>query len=326
MLRRIVPRTFTPRAVVTSLYASLLDRRPRDGEEATKVTYLQSGGSIEQVVQWILGSPECQVGFFNNPMFDEITAPDPLPLDVPRLYLWHIPKTGGSSLREMLRPHFSVWEFCGGLNLSQLYRLSHYRLRSFRVISGHYGPTLPRLLPEVPLVTATLLRDPVEMVISHYVHWRDNGADGHPLTELARRTPLEEWCRLDATYGLWSNPQATSLCCERVPPDRHQAQIAPEGTSIVVPEDELLERALATLDGIDVVGTTDDLFDVYTACVFRLGLTPRHGEALTENVGAGLETSVPQSTRDWLLEHNSIDAQLFNRVKERLSRRPPGQK
>lgn len=289
-----------------------------------KVDFLRSGGEIEQVVELILGSAECQLGFFTNPVFDEVTAPDPLPLDVARLYLWHIPKTGGTSLREMLRPHFDQRLFCGGLTLSQLYRMSHYRLRSFRVITGHFGPTLPRLLPDVPLVTATVLRDPVEMVTSHYVHWRDKGLAGDPFTTLARSMPFEEWCRSKDTYGLWSNPQATSLCSERVPPSRHQAATLPEGSAIPVPEDELADRATATLAGIDEVGTTDELLDLYRSCLARLGVTPRLQEALYENAGATTVGQVSESTRAWLLEHNQVDVVLYTAAKARVQPAPSG--
>lgn len=319
MFGRRPPRAFDARTVVTALYASLLGRRPAGGEEMDKVDYLRSGGGIEQVVELILGSDECQLGFFTNAVFDEVTAPNPLPPTVPRLYLWHIPKTGGTSLREMLRPHFDQRLFCGGLTLSQLYRMSHYRLRSFRVIAGHFGPTLPRLLPDVPLVTATVVRDPVDMVASHYVHWRDKGLPGDPLTTLARSMPFEEWCRSQDTYGLWSNPQATSLCSERVPPDRSQAETMPEGTAIPVPEDELAERATATLAGIDEVGPTDDLLGLYRACLARLGVTPRLQEALSENVGARMSAPISESTREWLLEHNQVDVTLYAAAKSRLA-------
>lgn len=308
----------TAQEVVDSLYASLLGRRPAGGEEATKVDYLRSGGSVEQVVEWILGSAECQLWFWRNPVFDAITAPDPLGPDVARLYLWHLPKTGGTSLREMLRPHFDETEFCGGLSLSELYRMSQYRLRSFRVIAGHFGPTLPRLLADVPLVTATIVREPVAMVVSHYLHWRERGAPMDPLTALARRMTFDEWCRSEATHGLWSNPQATSLCLERRPPDRREAHVAPEGGTVPAPGADLSELAAATLEGVDLVGTTADVLALYRACLQRMGIPrPLFDEPLRENVGARADFPVSSATRDWLLEHNTVDSDLFGRAEAR---------
>jgi len=303
------------RYVVEALYATLLGRQAREGEVET---YLRPGVTLEQTISWLLASPECQLGFYRNRIFDDLVAPDPLPPEVPRLYIWHLPKTGGTSLREMLRPHFAELEFFGGATLSELFRMSQYRLRSFRVIAGHFGPTLPQLLPDVSLVTATLVRDPVEMVCSHYVHWRDQGNEMDPLTALARRLSFDEWCRLEDTYGLWSNPQATSLCLPRIAPSAREAAASPEGHSVPLPWSEIRQRAAATLDAIDVVGTTADLLAVYRDCLDRLGLGPAtRTEPLKENAGAGLGTGIRSSTRDWLLEHNTIDSALFERAKVR---------
>jgi hypothetical protein len=307
----------TVEEVVHSLYLALLGRPPAGGEEISKVAHLEAGGSVEELVTEFLESPECCLWFYRNPAFDALTAPDPLPVDTPRLYLWHLPKTGGSSLREMLRPHFEEHEFCGALTMSELYRMSNYRLRTFRVITGHFGPTLPQLLPEVPLITATVLRDPVEMIVSHYVHWRDQGNPRDPLTTFAQNTPFDDWCRSAASHGLWSNPQATSLCLPRIPPNRQQAEISAEGATLPIRENLLAERAAAQLEAIDIVGTTEDLVPVYRACLQSLGVEPTFKEALRENVGAGIDESVSASTRDWLLEHNTIDSRLYQRAQER---------
>jgi hypothetical protein len=309
--------TWSAHDVVNALYSSLLARSPEGDEEADMVELLERGGSVEDVVRCLLSSPECRMSFYRNDIFDDVVFPEPLPVDVPRLYLWHVPKTGGTSLREMLRPHFDQMEFCGGLTVSELYRMSGYRLRSFRVFAGHYGPTLPQLLPEVPLVTATLIRDPVGMVESLYGHWRDLGDPGHPQTELARRLPFEKWCRSEASRGLWRNPQARSMCNHRIPPTRQEAVVDPEGTSTFVPADQLLDEASIVLGRIDVVGTTNDLLAVYRACLGGLGMEPTLTRALTENVGAGTQAQVSPSTRDWLMEQNWADAYLFEQAKLR---------
>jgi hypothetical protein len=94
----------TAEQVVESLYLALLGRPPAGVEEISKVEHLEAGGSVADLVRWFLESPECCLWFYRNPVFDALTAPDPLSPETPRLYLWHLPKTGGSSLREMLRP------------------------------------------------------------------------------------------------------------------------------------------------------------------------------------------------------------------------------
>lgn len=314
------------REAVRSLYRALLAREPSGGEEADKVRHIEQGGALEDVLAWIVDSPECQLTFYRNRYFEELMAPEPLPLEVPRLYLWHVPKTGGSSLREMLKPHFGALEFLGGASLSELFKMSAYRLRSFRVICGHFGPALPQLLSEVPLVTTTLLRDPVDMVASHYAHWRDRGLETNPLTRLARELPFEDWCRSGATRGLWSNPQATSLTGTRVPPTRSEARIEPEGAVVAVPQEELLDRATAALEGMDIVGTTDDLLAVYGACLRRLDMEPSAEGPLRENTRHGIEVEVSAAAREWLLERNAIDAVLFDQARHRASQLSAGRR
>jgi len=157
------------------------------------------------------------------------------------------------------------------------------------------------------------------MVASHYTHWRDQGNPADPYTVLARRLPFEQWCRCPDTYPLWSNPQATALCTPRIPPTRAEAQGSPEGATIPVPASELSERAVATLDEVDVVATTDDLLQVYRACLRRLGIEPSMTEALRDNTGQGLQSDISPATRDWLLEHNSIDTALYDKAARRGS-------
>ncbi|MGD0883057.1 MAG: hypothetical protein ABSB09_15945 [Acidimicrobiales bacterium] len=283
------------------------------GDEArVYVEYLEQGGTVDQVIDWVLASPECQQSFFRNPSFMEIVAPEPLPPDEKRLYIWHLPKTGGTSLKEMLRPHVDEAAICHDLRLGELLRLSHYRLHSFRIIGGHFGPTLPQLLADVPLVTTTLVREPVAMIASSYVHWRDRGIADDPQTRLARELTFDDWCHSEETFSLWNNPQATSLTTPRIAPTRQQAAVWPEGTNEAhLQGDELAHRALETLEGIDIVGTTNDLVPVYRACLEALGLTPDRVTAVHANAGSGLAGGISDSTRDWLLEHSSIDVALF---------------
>jgi hypothetical protein len=317
MLRKRQQGIVDQSELVRSLYRSLLARPPRNSEEQSKIDFLNHGGNVEDLIREFLASPECRMWFYRNRSFDELTAPEPLPPEVPRLYLWHVPKTGGSSLRDMLRPHFNEIEFCDGLSLAELGRLSLYRLRSFRAIAGHFGPTIPALLPDVDLVTTTLVREPVALVVSHYAHYRDHGLPFDPLSALTRQMTFEQWCRSPATRVLWSNPQARRLCELRILPNRLQAEGEPDGRAIGLPEDQLAEHAIKTLDGIDVVGTTNDILPVYLQTIARIGLTPIFTEPLKSNVGSGLAEPISDETRDWILENNDADLAIFKKAEER---------
>ncbi len=300
------------------MYAAILGRDPDDAEVGPYSEHLRSGGSSHHILTQMLESPECQLEFFRNPSFRNLVAPDPIADDIPRLYIWHVPKTAGTSLREMLMPHFSPLEFCGSLTLSELYRLSPARLRSFRVIAGHFGPMLPPLLPDVPLVTVTLLRDPMAVVASLYGQWRDHGPPDHEYTMLANRLSLDEWCHRDDLRSQWANPQAKSLALRRSVSPWPAPSESPEGDSPVIDDPELRDRAISVLDGIDIVGTPEYLVPVYRTCLRRLEIAPRNSTALRRNVSQGPTASVSQSTRHWLAAHNEVDAELLERIQARL--------
>ena len=307
------------RRLVGDLYRTLVGREGSDEEIEPYAEFLGYGGSPAGVMVQMLESGECQLNYFRNPAFRPLVAPEALPQEVPRLYVWHIPKTAGTSLREMLRPHVATLEFCASVSLSELFRMSPARLRSFRVICGHFGPMLPPLLGDVDLVTVTLVRDPVAMVTSIYRQWRDHGPPGHRVTELTRRLPFDEWCHHDDVRGLWSNPQARSLSLpRRVPawPGWGESDEG-EGDDGEITDDELARHAVPVFDGIDVVGVPEDLQAVYRTCVVRLGLGPARQEEVRENVGGHLGQELSAATRDWLVARNTVDAALVTRARDR---------
>jgi hypothetical protein len=302
--------------LVEGVYRAVLDRAPNVEERASGSARLMAGGLVQDLVSDLLRSPECQAEFFRNVSFRELVAPPPLPADTPRLYLWHIPKTGGSSLRVMLSPHFAPHESCGPLTLSELYRLSPSRLRSYRFISGHLGPALPRLLGDVPLVTVTVLRDPVATVLSTYGQLQRGGPFGHPPSDLARELPFDEWCRHEEARLYWSNPQARFLAVERTPPAWPVSHEPAEGDPTPLPDGELGKRALSQLRAIDVVGTTDNILALYLEALRRLGIAPGLSNALRLNIGEGANEISP-ATMDWLYARNAVDVALFEEAKRR---------
>jgi tRNA (mo5U34)-methyltransferase len=309
--------THSDARLVVDLYATLLGREhPREDELRPLVDHLLAGGMLQDVIQAILRSAECQAGFFRNSSFRELVAPTALPNDVPRLYFWHVPKTAGSSLREMLKPHFPVHEQCVGLTLTELYRLSPARLRSFRFLSGHFGPALPQFLPDVHLITATLIRDPLLTVTSTYGQLRRLGPPGHLPSDLARLLPFDEWCHHEDARPYWSNPQARFLALERIVPSWPDTHESAEGEPKLVSDSQLESISIRVLEEIDVVGTTAELLDVYRECSHRLNFEPQYSRSLRINEG-DIDLALSESASRWLTAHNSVDLALFERAASR---------
>ena len=305
-------------AVLRGLFRSLLGREPSTTELDPLLQHLSSGGAVDDVVRLILQSDECSQSFFRNPTFRDICAPEGLPPELGRLYLWHIPKTAGTSLRQMLRTLFPPDQYCGDITRSEFLRLSPARLRKYRLIAGHFGPTPLRLLADVHLITLTVVREPVATILSAYGQWRRHGPAGHPWTELSQTLSFDDWCHNQEVRTLWSNAQARSLCLEPRAPAWPGHGESGEGETSPVSDRELGKLATTTLAGIDVVGTPDDLLDIYRACARRLSLPSPIREPSRENVATESVAEISVPTRRWLSGNNEIDQAMFELA---LSRR-----
>ncbi|EKD96909.1 MAG: hypothetical protein ACD_23C01190G0004 [uncultured bacterium] len=113
----------------------------------------------------------------------------------------HIPKTGGmtlySMIREIYRPS-ELHKINPAVESVEKYKhLPQTRKNSLKAIYGHMDYGLRELLP-ADSAYVTLMRHPVERVISHYYYVRRTGND--PLRELAMRSSLYDWvarCNLE---------------------------------------------------------------------------------------------------------------------------------
>jgi hypothetical protein len=83
----------------------------------------------------------------------------------------HLHKTAGTSVRMFLTGFFRPHEVCPAITHQELSALQVERLRGYRLFAGHFDWAK---LDEVegPSFTFTVLRDPVERVVSNYFFWR----------------------------------------------------------------------------------------------------------------------------------------------------------
>ena len=113
----------------------------------------------------------------------------------------HIPKAAGSTLKDIIRaqyPEGTIFEIDNVKARDEdLERLSSQKLASLRCVHGHTAFGVHRLLPN-PSTYITLLRQPVERIISHY-YW----VKSHPNHYLYQRVMVNNLSLLDyATLGL----------------------------------------------------------------------------------------------------------------------------
>lgn len=106
----------------------------------------------------------------------------------------HIPKTGGMTLYSMIRDIYKPSELHKinpAMESIEKYRhLPQERKEKLKAIYGHMDYRVRELLPPNSRYV-TLMRNPVERVISHYHYVRRTAND--PLRELAMQSSLDDW-------------------------------------------------------------------------------------------------------------------------------------
>lgn len=124
----------------------------------------------------------------------------------------HVPKTGGMSLTSLLRRQFpsdAVLELEGPLAAASEKLASLPGLQRIRCIHGHVAFGLHRALPAARYVT--LVRDPIERIVSIYYYARRRPEWGLHLQIAAHRWSLEDFVESDAAAEF--HDQQTRMLC-----------------------------------------------------------------------------------------------------------------
>ena len=165
----------------------------------------------------------------------------------------HIPKTAGSTLDRIIEREYdraAVWRLYGDLDegLAALRSLGDLDQRAIRAVVGHFGMGLADELPGASAYL-TILRDPLERIISHYHYVKARPEDrGHAPLEGVRS--LEEYVTASAVrVDRQRRPGAAARIA-------HREAVTPA-------DDATLARALAALDRDDVVVGVQDRFDEF---------------------------------------------------------------
>ena len=183
-----------------------------------------------------------------------------VPIAAPRLVLVHVMKTAGTSIIEWIQRHYAFDEVLRKASIwRELKAVPPEVLKTKKFIRGHFGSQIDTVFRrEDGYCYITLLRDPVERVISHYWHSRRAPAASNVLEKAARKSDFsfEEFLEHPAARPFVRNYQVRNFAFD---PRRHFAGRAPR---LAVPDDLVahdLERAKATLERYDVIGTTEEL-------------------------------------------------------------------
>ncbi len=222
----------------------------------------------------------------------------------PRAIFLHIPKTAGFTLQKIIErqyPPQSIYTLEPSNELESIHEfqnLSQARRAQIRLLKGHLnmGQKLHEFLPP-PVTYFTILRDPVERVISHYCFVRET--PGHYLQDLATDKDLK---------GLLQGRHAIMLN------DAHVRLLSGVWGDLPFGEctQETLETAKKNLfEHFAVVGLTER-FDE-TLLLLKKTFSWRNVFYTPKNVTANRPTrdELPLGTLEAVINANRLDIELY---------------
>ncbi len=193
--------------------------------------------------------------------------------DEPTVYLLHIPKTGGTSLRAWLEGFFPASQVCPPMEPGELFAMDRADLNPYRLVCGHYGRFALDRLGE-PVRVVTILRDPLSRTISHY---RDIlSRPNHPLhREVVAMGSFEAFVCSEPGEVELLNLQCRYLGLTDLEEDfhGHQALVRAGRAALWAKygSTRLLDHALEMLEQAAVVGVCEQLEGCARACVKAFG-------------------------------------------------------
>jgi Wzt-like putative exopolysaccharide export protein len=224
-----------------------------------------------------------------------------------RLVFDHLPRTGGTSVRVALAA--ALGDNGHVPEVSWPHHAAIKSARERRLLAGHFwffsGETLAP-----GWAYATLLRNPVDRVLSQYAFHRsmcgtilDGALAGGPVAA-AVRLELSEYVECLSPYSNLQARHFASRVCD-----------APDGLN----EPQLLQAAVASLGSYDVVGVFTDLQRFADTCADVLGVPSQplpHLNAAPQRLRREEASSAVAET---LAARNAVDTALYQWAQQRAS-------
>ena len=221
----------------------------------------------------------------------------------------HIPKTGGTTLTSILESKFDYQQICPAAYWEDFQHIAPETLDSYRLFRGHFPYTIVEQIPG-HTVCLTMLRDPVERVISAY-HFMKDCVVVYPqdqeIQEKARSLSLDDYIQdpeIDDNFN-------TQTC-----------QLA--GIELTSVDDRkvnsvLLETAKKNVDAFSFVGITEEFGRSIALLSYRFGW-PLPPEIQRLMVGKKTQTRshVSAQTIEKIIQNNQLDIELYAYAKARF--------
>ncbi|MCA9140111.1 MAG: sulfotransferase family 2 domain-containing protein [Planctomycetales bacterium] len=227
----------------------------------------------------------------------------------------HIPKAGGNSLLEFLRPNYpedAHFDVSLGLKyvdrLNELETMPAEQQSRFRFISGHLPFGIHQFLPQQSRYI-TVLRDPIDRVVSHYYFVREQRK--HPLHDavMSKNMTVADY----VTSGLSGelNNGMVRLICGRAESDSLRGHAPCEDGDLRIALDHLR-------DHFEVVGLLEQI-DATQQLLSRVFGWPERSSVRKNKTKVRKSTaSLKKKEREIIASHNAMDIELYRWASERF--------
>jgi|GEM_PF-6481641 len=216
---------------------------------------------------------------------------------------FHVPKTAGVTVLEILRAHLGRENVFHATKRRHLTQPIAQLFRGHPVVAGHFSARY--LSSDVPAKTFifTFLRNPLERILSQYSYYRSLPAgtgSTDPSVDLSKNLGLKEILRKCARKGIfssWSNLQTAIF----------------SGCNLSRPADhDIFEQAKHNLEQFDFVGIQEELGHGVRELFARMGMEKAPETPILNKTINRLEVdSLDQETTDLIAETNNLDHSLF---------------
>jgi hypothetical protein len=224
----------------------------------------------------------------------------------------HLPKTAGSTLRRIIEWQYgadAVWTIGEPTSaaIDQLVQLPRRRLDAIRAVVGHFPFGLHNLLPW-PVAYVTLVREPVDRIVSHYYYAERTSASKLSAEVKATGRSLRRYVEEAPSGRYFNNGQTRLLGSDDV---RHAAPA--DRTTLA----RATERLLSSFA---IVGLTDR-FDKSLALISRYFGWRDTGPNRRENIGRNRTSlsDIPADDLQSIAAHNVLDTELYVVARQRFA-------
>ena len=226
-------------------------------------------------------------------------------MDASTIIFLHIPKTGGTSLQNILLRKYSKDQTVTNAHtkLEELSSWTESKKNNIRYMQGHFSFGAHKLLPQ-KCEYLTMLRDPIDRVISHYYFLLRN--ESHPLHRvlLENKMSLEDY--------------VTSGVSAEVKDDQVRLISGiPRDSSMSV--SEILNQAKTNIDeSFLVTGIMEKFDEALILLKKRLGLHNIFYGIRNQTLDRPSVEQTPAATLELINEHNQLDIALYEYAKRKF--------